>query len=77
MVTLGNTVTDTITGFTGVAVSRTVHLYGCVRIGVEASALKDGKPLLEWFDEQRVDKDSTAVAGGPSREDTSSRDCPA
>lgn len=64
MVTLGKYVTDSVTGFKGVAVSRTTYLYGCIRVGVEA-ANKDGKPITEYFDEQRLDGSCVAPQGGP------------
>lgn len=55
MITLGSKVQDTITGFTGVAVSRTQYLFGCVRVGIEPQEMKDGKPIEGlYFDEQRL-----------------------
>lgn len=76
MVQLGSKVRDSLTGFSGTAVSRTEFLYGCVRVGVEPDALHDGKPIdPHWFDEQRlvlveelepqVSPLSSATAGGP------------
>ena len=65
---LGDRVRDKMTGFEGVAVSRTEYLYGCVSIGVQPTGLtdKDGKPKeLEYFDEQRLSEESAAVTGGP------------
>jgi hypothetical protein len=78
-VKLGNKVRDTITGFTGIAVGRTEWLYGCTRIGVEPTELKDGKLVVaQWLDEQRlvvveptapvVSPDSSARTGGPMRD---------
>lgn len=72
-VILGKSYTDTISGFTGVATSRHVYLYGCVRVGLEAG--KDGLEVkVEVFDEQRlVEEESgapvvtTATSGGPQR----------
>ncbi len=66
MINLGQKVTDSITGFTGIAVSRHEYLYGCVRIGVESTELKDGKPIDCCFDEQRLDGTSKVDTGGPS-----------
>ena len=75
--TLGSTVRDSITGFQGVAVCRTEHLYGCIHVGVQkAGTDKDGGVhKAEFFDEQRltvitpgepvVSPDSTAKSGGP------------
>jgi hypothetical protein len=66
MVRLGASVTDSISGFTGIAVSRTEYLYGCVRVGVEPGNLKDGKPgETQYFDEQRLSTASKAKSGGP------------
>lgn len=54
MITLGDKVKDTITGFTGIVVSRTVWLNGCIRLGVQGP-LKDGKvPDAEHFDESQI-----------------------
>jgi hypothetical protein len=66
MVKLGDRVTDTLTGFSGIATSRTEYLYGCVRIVVEPTELREGKPIDgQIFDEQRLDVASTAKTGGP------------
>lgn len=80
MIKLGSKVRDTLTGFDGIAVSRTEWLYGCARIGIEPDKLdKDGAPMkMEYFDEQRVEtvkrqkptvsKESSARSGGPQRD---------
>lgn len=70
MVKLGVKVKDSITGFMGVAVSRTEYLYGCVRVGVEGEA-KPGE--IYYFDEQRLTVETNAISGGnmptpPSRD---------
>ncbi len=74
---LGDLVKDIITGFTGIASSRTEYLFGCVHIGITSNRLdKDGIPIGAMnFDEQRVVRidqrdvvvspDSTAKSGGP------------
>ena len=73
---LGSKVRDNITGFEGIATGRTEWLFGCNRVCVEPTELKDGKPIeAQWFDEQRmevvaeqapvVSKDSSATTGGP------------
>lgn len=74
---LGDLVKDMITGFTGIASSRTEFLFGCVHIEITSNRMdKDGVPIGALrFDEQRVvrvDKrdvvvspDSTAASGGP------------
>jgi len=54
MVQLGDKVTDSITGFSGVAVVRAEYLDKHVRVCVESTELKDGKPVAEWFDEERL-----------------------
>lgn len=73
---LGTVVTDTITGFTGVATARTEFLFGCVRVCVEPKSVIEGKPAeCHWFDEQRLDAASPATSGGPGPVPPS-RDCP-
>lgn len=73
---LGDRVRDTYTKFEGIAVSRVDFLYGCARIGIESTEMKDGKPIgSEYFDEQRVElveskekvvtPESRATTGGP------------
>jgi hypothetical protein len=55
MIKLGTRVRDTITGFEGIAVARTVWLYGCSRIAVQSSELHDGKPIeAQWIDEEQL-----------------------
>jgi len=54
VIKLGNQVMDNITSLEGVVVGITRWQNGCVRIGVQAVDLKDGKPVDPiWFDEQR------------------------
>jgi len=71
---LGKKVKCTITGFTGVIISRTQWLTNCNTYGVKSQTLKDGKPMESvWFDEptlQIVDevpvmKESRST-GGPT-----------
>lgn len=54
---LGSVVVDRITGFKGIATSRTEFAYGCVHIGIQAQQLtKDGDPIpVQTFDDQRVE----------------------
>jgi len=54
-VQLGQKVRDSITGLEGMAVSRTVYLYGCARITIQPFEIKDGKPA-DWvsFDEPQL-----------------------
>jgi len=42
---LGDTVRDTISGFSGVVVARTEWFNGCVRITIQPKAMHDGKPI--------------------------------
>jgi hypothetical protein len=76
---LGNLVRDSITGYEGVVVGKTLWLYGCDRCAVQTREFKDGKvPDAEWFDDQRlviladtapvVSPDSTATTGGPQND---------
>lgn len=53
---LGDRVRDCYTKFEGIASARTECLYGCARITIEPTELKDGKPVdAQWFDEQRIE----------------------
>ncbi len=62
---LGTKVTDSITGFSGVAIARTEYLYGCVLVQVQPTGLHEGKPVeSQNFDEQRLGK-NVAKSGGP------------
>lgn len=64
---LGEKVRDDITGFEGIADSRTEYQNGCVRIGVQPFGLNEkGEPGdVVYFDEQRLSAASTAKFGGP------------
>lgn len=53
MIKLGQKVKDYITGFEGIATSRTEYMYGCARITVEG-VIKDEKEAIFYFDEQRL-----------------------
>ena len=66
MIKLGDEVKDSITGFKGIAVARTVYLNGCISILICAKKLNsDNKEVELWFDEQRVDSKSKAEVGDP------------
>ena len=75
MIALGSKVRDTVTGLTGIVVSRTEWLNGCARLGVQPQELKDGKPVdmtvvdepqLEVVDaEHPATKDRQTTTGGP------------
>jgi hypothetical protein len=81
-IALGSVVRDPITNFSGTVIARTEWLWGCVRLGVQASEVKDGKPVEEsWFDEERlvvvrgpVGDGPLTQSGGPSREGRRSRE---
>ena len=66
MIQLGSTVTEAISGFTGIASGRCEYLTGCTQILVQPLGLdKDGKKKDSlWLDEQRltVDKKKKLVS---------------
>jgi len=65
VINLGDTVTDTITGFTGIVVGRVEYLTGCIQFEVQPKGLKDGVPINpKWIDEVRLGIQE-ASAGGP------------
>lgn len=56
VVKLGQKVRDTITGLEGIAVARTVWMYGCVRITVQPMEVKEGKPAeMVFVDEPQLE----------------------
>ncbi len=78
MVKLGKEYKDSITGYSGIAVARTIYLYGCVRVMLVPTKLKDDGDFLPdcWFDEPQLasvgsarakKKKSSEGPGGPSR----------
>lgn len=53
---LGTVVKDRITGFSGVAIARTLWLFGCDRILVQPKDVKDGKIVeAQAFDEMQLE----------------------
>ena len=84
MIKLGEKVRDRVTGFYGIAVCRTVYLFGFAKIGVQPQSFgKDGKTQeQEFFDEAALERISdgivpslpkpvepeTKAPGGPDRE---------
>ena len=55
MIDVGDSVKDTITGLTGIAVCRSVWLYGCIRVGVQPREANDGKvPEIVYVDEPQL-----------------------
>jgi len=67
MIELGKKYRDRVTGFEGVATSRTTYISGCVHVGLQPPVDKDGKiPSVEYFDEERIDPESEIDKGGPA-----------
>lgn len=69
---LGDRVKDPITGYQGIAICITTWLHGCIRIGVQAEQLHEGKPVEDrYFDQSQlriVDKhvhEPVALVAGP------------
>jgi hypothetical protein len=55
MIDLGSEVKDSVSGFTGIAVSKHSYLNGCTRITVQPKVDKDGKlPDPQTFDEPQL-----------------------
>jgi hypothetical protein len=73
---LGDLVKDKVSGFKGIATSRTEFLNGCVRFGVNASKLdKDGKIFqTEVFDEEQLEVVKVSVYERPGFLIASSKD---
>lgn len=75
MVNLGDKVKDTLSGFTGVAVSSHHYLHGCTRITVQPEVKEDGTlPETQTFDEPQLEvvvteavRQGSRKNGGPSR----------
>lgn len=42
MIELGNKVRDTVTGFTGIVVGKTIWMYGCERFAVQSEQTASG-----------------------------------
>jgi len=55
-INLGDKVKDTVTGFKGIAIARTIWLHGCARITVQPEGVqKDGKLYeTQVFDEPQL-----------------------
>lgn len=63
---MGQKVTEKISGFTGIVIAKTEWVYGCVRFGVQAEGLTDGKPIeAQWFDEGELTSVSKSKGGPP------------
>lgn len=65
---LGDTATDSVTGFNGMLTGRAEYLTGCVQYLVTPRKCKeDGSiPNGEWLDESRL-TDVKSAPGGPQR----------
>lgn len=82
---LGDKARDSITGLTGIVVARHEYLNGCVRLSVQPSELKDGKPVdcscfdieqMELVEATQQPRKLVAVGGPhdePSRQSAPSR----
>lgn len=52
---LGDRVKDPITGYQGIVIVVATWLHGCIRIGVQAEKMKDGKPVEDrHFDQSQL-----------------------
>lgn len=52
---LGDRVKDPITSYQGIVVCVTTWLHGCIRLGVQAEKLHDGKPVEDrYFDQSQI-----------------------
>lgn len=52
---LGNSYSDKITGFKGVAIGRVEYITGCNQVLLSPKVAEDGSiRSAEWFDEQRM-----------------------
>ena len=61
MIVLGTKVRDKVSGLTGITVSRTEYLNGCVQYGVQPK-LKEGKTdIVTWS----IDEETLVVVGKP------------
>lgn len=68
---LGLQVKDRVTGMTGIVVSVSFDLYGCVQAIVHPGLTPDGKPAEQhWFDIARLDvRSNTPVMPQPDYDD--------
>ena len=62
-IALGSKVKDTVSGMTGIVVSRVTYLTGCVQYGVKPPMLEDGKNRsTEYIDEIQLKVVSVGVS---------------
>lgn len=80
--TLGNTLRDTVTGFTGTATARIQYINGCIQYCIIPKVDKDGKYVdgiyidvqrLEKVDDGVADSVQSKPAGGPDTRGPSTR----
>ena len=63
---MGQKVQDSLTEFKGAVIAKVVYLNGCISYEVQSEKLTaEGELVSEWFDEQRLTKQSKAKIGGP------------
>lgn len=69
---LGSKVQDLVTGYEGIAVSRSTFLQGCTRVGLQAPFNKKEKklPNVMWFDEPQLKVIGKAKLFGRSKDTT-------
>lgn len=62
-VRFGTKYRDSISGFVGIAVARTEHLYAPPRVQLVAETGATGDEKERWFDEMRLSEHQDVVAG--------------
>lgn len=73
-INLGDRVKDKVTGFKGIVVSMSRHLYGCDRIGIQPEVGADGKvPECGWFDIDAAELIEAGVVKGHTEEPVETR----
>lgn len=80
MISLGNVVRDTVTGFQGTVTAKGEYLNGCIQFCVLPPMAADGKmPEGQWIDWQRLEvvadgiQVKSSTTGGPQRDQMPSR----
>jgi len=55
-IVLGLEYRDTVSGFTGIAIGKTIWLNGCMRVGLAPKTKKDGTlHETQWFDAPQIE----------------------
>ena len=85
MVSLGDEVKDTISGFQGIAIARHIFLQGCDRITIQPPVGKDGKlpeersfdePQLEIIKAKKIERQAPKKnPGGPEKHVDQGKNC--